>query len=109
MKHYRAGSMRKAAIARLLRITREATEVMSIEQLNQLALRLAVALDETAAAKGHQTGYAASLERELGKSDSRQVSRVPANIAIRSERSRHVRYLGGRQCYLHPNVLKNGR
>jgi hypothetical protein len=67
MKHYREASMRKVAIARLLRITREATEVMSIEQLNQLALRLAVELDGTAAAKGHQTGYAASLERELGR------------------------------------------
>ena len=53
--------------ARLLRMTREAMEVMSIEQLNQLALRLAVELDGTAAAKGHQTGYAASLERELGR------------------------------------------
>jgi len=67
MKQDREAARRKVAIARLLRMTKEATEILSVEQLNQLAWRLAVELDETAAAKGHQTGYAASLERELGQ------------------------------------------
>ena len=42
-------------------------EVMSIEQVNQSALHLAVELDKATTAKGHATGYALGLERELGK------------------------------------------
>ena len=67
MKQDREAAMRKAAIARLRRMTMEAMEVMSVEQLNQFTWRLAVELDKASAAKGHQTGYAASMGRELGK------------------------------------------
>ena len=67
MKQNPAAAMRKAAISRLRRLTSEATEVLSTEQLNRWVFRLAAELDKAAEAKGHHTGYAAGLERELGK------------------------------------------